>query len=101
MLPGKLCHCRMSSLQPMHRVGGPDGCSAGIIGFWTLLGFQEIAPQGLLAWNDVCNVGGIQMGSALYKPNLSDKEKNNSRLTQMIYVLGGVSGRRSQEPAGY
>ena len=41
------------------------------------------------------------MGSTLYKPNLSDRESNESSLTQMIYVLGGVGGRRSQEPAGY
>ena len=54
MLSGKLCHCRMSSLQPMHRVGGLVGCSTASIGSWTLLGLQEIAPQRLLAWNDVC-----------------------------------------------
>ena len=101
MLPSKLCHCRMSSLQRMHRVGGPVGWSTAIIGSGTLLGLQEIAPQGLLAWNDVCNVGGIQMGLVLYKPHLSDRESNKSSLTQMSYVLGGVGGRRSREPAGY
>ena len=88
MFPGKLCHCRMSSLQPMHRVGGPVGCSTASIGTRTLLGLQEIAHQGLLAWNDVCNVGGIQMGSVLYEPHLSDRESNESSLTQMSYVLG-------------
>ena len=46
-------------------------------------------------------VGGIQMGLALYKPHLSDKECNKLSLTHMRYVLGGVGGRRSQEPASY
>ena len=41
------------------------------------------------------------MGSALYEPHLSDRESNESNLTQMSYVLGGVGGRRSQEPASY
>ena len=46
-------------------------------------------------------VGGIQMGSALYEPHLSDRESNESSLTQMVRVSGGVDGRRRREPAGY
>ena len=39
----------------MHRVGGPAGFSTPRIGSRTLLGLQEVAPRGLLAWNDVCD----------------------------------------------
>ena len=88
MRPSKLCHCSVSSLLPLHRVGGPVRCSTASIGSRTLLGLQGIAPQGLMAWNDVCNVGGIQMGLALYEQHLSDRESNKSILTQMSYVLG-------------
>ena len=34
---------------------GSAGCSTARIGSRTLLGLQEFAYQGLLAWNDVCN----------------------------------------------
>ena len=34
---------------------GSAGCSTASIGSRTLLGLKEFAPQGLLAWNDVCN----------------------------------------------
>ena len=98
MLPGKLCHCRMSSLQPMHRLG--------------VLVAQLLVSEVGLCWDFksflfkdywhgmMCAiVGGIQMGSALYEPHLSDRESNESSLTQMSYVLGGVGGRRIREPA--
>ena len=77
----------------MHRVGGPVGCSTAKIGSRTLLGLQEVAPQGLLAWNDVCN-RDIQKGWALYKPHLSDRKSNESNLTQMSYASDGVCSRR-------
>ena len=100
MLPGQLCRCRMSSLQPMHRLGVlvAQLLVSEVGRCWDL--------KGLLLkdyWHGMmcAIVRGIQMGSTLYKPHLSDRESNKSRLTQMIYVLGGVSGRRSQEPAGY
>ena len=34
---------------------GSAGYSTASIGSRTLLGLQEFASQGLLAWNDVCN----------------------------------------------
>ena len=46
--------------------GGPVGCSTAKIGSRTLLGLQEVAPQGLLAWNDVATVGDIQKGWAFF-----------------------------------
>ena len=78
----------------MHRVGGPVGCSTARIGSRTLLGLQEFAPQGLLAWNNVATVGDIQKGWAFFKPHLSDRKRDLSSLTQMSYASDGVSGRR-------
>ena len=85
MLPAELCSCRMSSLHPMHRLG--------------VLVAQQLVSEvgrcwdfkGLLLkdfWHGMmcAIVGGIQMGLTLYKPHLSDRESNESRLTQMIYV---------------
>ena len=39
-------------------------------------------------------VEDIQKGWTLYKPNLSDRKSNESRLTQMSYASDGVGGRR-------
>ena len=100
MLPGKLCHCRMSSLQPMHRLGVLVA-QLLVLEVGRCWDFRSFLLKNY--WHGMMRaiVGGIQMGSALYKPHLSDRESNKSSLTQMIYVLGGVDGRRSREPAGY
>ena len=100
MLPGKLCHCRVSSLQPM--------CRLGVLVAPLLI--SEVGRcwdfKGLLLkdyWHGMlcAIVGGLQLGLTVYKPCLSDRESNESSLTQMVHVSGGVDGRRRREPAGY
>ena len=85
MLPAQLCSCRMSSLHPMHRLGvlvaqllvSEVGCC------WDLKGFLlKSFWHGMMC----AIVRAIQRGSTLYEPHLSDRESNESRLTQMIYV---------------
>ena len=100
MLPGKLCHCRMSSLQPMHRLGVlvAQLLVSKVRRCWD---FRSLLLKDYWHGMMCAIVGGIQMGSALYEPHSTDRESNKSSVTQMSYVLGGVGGRRSREPASY
>ena len=88
MLPGKLCHCRMSSLQPMlmHRLGVlvAQLVVSDVGRCWD---FKSLLLKDYWHGMMCAIVGGIQMGLALYKPHLSDRESNKSSLAQMSYVL--------------
>ena len=86
MLPGKLCHCRISSLQPMHSLGVLVA-QLLVLEVGRCWDFKGLLLKDYRHGMMCAIVGGIQIGSALYKPHLSDRESNKSRLTQMIFVL--------------
>ena len=85
----------------MHRVGGPVGCPAAKIRSRTLLGLQEVAPRGLLAWTDVCDCSRHPKGVGLVQAAFIRQERNVSSLTQvsMLQTESVVGG--SHEPACY
>ena len=76
MLPGKLCHCGMSSLQPMHRLGVlvAQLLVSEVGGCWD---FRSLLLKDYWHGMMCAIVGVIQMGSALYKPHLSDRESTS------------------------
>ena len=78
----------------MHRVGGPDGFSTAKIGSWKLLGLQEVAPRGLLAWNNVCYCRRHPKGVGFLRATLSDRKSDVSSLTQVSNASDRVSSKR-------
>ena len=85
----------------MHRVGGPAGFSTAKIGSWKLLGLQEVAPRGLLVWNDVCDCSRRPKGVGFVRAEFIQQERNVSSLTQVSMLRTESVAGGSHEMACY